>query len=143
MAKRSNTRFASSVSTVDKPSKASWNCLDAMPRNLKQAIWEAPVSINPLSVEDLVLLEGARAAIVSLGEAAAGEIAAFSAEHQMRYGYALPHVAAKAQPQRYGAFAKTITPKTRQRRLVNVNRLWPPIKKLRAKQLWKDWLKTV
>ena len=53
MRRRSNTRFARGVSIAE-PDRLSWEAFDALPAPVRAALWEAPVSINPVTVEPLL-----------------------------------------------------------------------------------------
>lgn len=97
---QSNTKFARSIATT-RPNAASWAAFDALPHSVRLALWEAPVSINPLQVRDLVNYGGEDYAVAQLVAAALSEIAMFAAEYRARYGVALPHLAAQAGLQSY------------------------------------------
>jgi hypothetical protein len=102
MAKRSNCKPAKGVST-GKMTKAAWVAFDALPRDLRRALWESPVPINPVSVA--AALEQSRPIHVlsRIRQSVRDEIELYSEEHRRRYGRELPHVAAEATVQRYNA----------------------------------------
>ena len=95
-----NTRFARGVGT-SRPNRASWHIFDALPRPLRAALWEAPVSVNPLSALELLEDGGTAYAIEALHEACASELTMFAAEYRRATGTPLPHLAAGARLQRY------------------------------------------
>ena len=101
MKRPTNSGPARGISTTD-PNAASWAALDSLPHELREILWGAPVSINPLSAEQLARVgeQYARDALVS---AIAEELARFDAQHQREHGHPLPTVAAAVQPLRYGA----------------------------------------
>jgi hypothetical protein len=97
---RSNTKFARGIST-SRPDAASWDAFDALPPRVRLALWEAPVSINPLQVRDLVDDGGADYAVEQIVSAVRGELAMFAADYRARFGVALPWMAAQARLQSY------------------------------------------
>ena len=100
--KLTNGRHAAGIST-SRATRDSWAILDALPPVVRRALHAAPVSINPASAHALIHYYdyGPNAAAAALLEAAATEIQAFAAEHQVQHGYPLPHVAAGATVQPY------------------------------------------
>ena len=101
----SNSRVARGIKTTTvKP--ASWQAFDALPRPVREVIWMAPQSINPIDAETLVRMAGAEDAAMSLIDAVYREIQQFSDDHRRRYARPLPHVAAGATLQRYDAAAR-------------------------------------
>lgn len=86
----------------ERPSPASWDALDRLPPAMRLTIWQAPVSINPLSALELIQMSGGiEEAVAEIHFLSECEIAAFSRDHQTRHGYPLPHVAAHVDPQPY------------------------------------------
>ena len=101
MKRPTNSGPARGISTTD-PTAASWDALDSLPRPLREILWGAPVSINPLSAEQLAR-DGEQYARDALTRAIAEELARFNAQHRRSHGHPLPTVAAGVQPLRYGA----------------------------------------
>lgn len=97
--KPTNSAVARGISTA-KVSDKSWLVFDALPPAVREAIWSAPVSVNPLTIEPL-LANGWVEAIAALQGAIDREVQMFAEQHRLAYGSALPHVAAGATLQRY------------------------------------------
>lgn len=110
MKRPTNSGPARGISTAD-PTAASWAAFDRLSRRLRQILWGAPVSINPLSVEALARTgdEYARDALASAIEQ---ELRQFDAQHRRDHGCPLPALAADVSPLRYGV----ATVRTRRRR---------------------------
>ena len=100
MAKRDNGGHARSIRT-ERPSSTTWDTFDALPREVRYALWAAPVAISPASAAGLIEYGGSRYAVREIASACAGELEAFAREHRTRHGYELPHVAAEAEVMGY------------------------------------------
>lgn len=101
---RTNSQVAAGIS-VSTVSAATWRILDTLPSAVRRALHEAPVSINPASIQELLAWHGygSQDAAQAVREAGLGEVEAFAAQHLMQHGYALPHQAAGATLQPYEA----------------------------------------
>lgn len=95
-----NSHVARGIGTST-PSAPSWAAFDQLPRKVREAMWEAPVPINPINAQELVELAGVEEAVSALVEAIMKEVRLFAEQHQRRMGYELPHVAAEVSMQRY------------------------------------------
>ena len=93
--RRGNTRLARGITTTV-PKRQSWQAFDALPRSVREVIWGATVSINPLDAADLVAAGGTDYAARVLRDAIGQEVLRFASEHRQRYGVDLPHLAASA-----------------------------------------------
>jgi hypothetical protein len=102
MPKPTNSVIAAGIATTE-PNAVSWLAFDALPRAMREIVWGAPVSINPVFVRDLVDADGPRAAAEALAGAIASEVARFNAQHRARHGYSLATVAAGVKPLGYAA----------------------------------------
>ena len=111
---RSNSRIAGGISSTN-PHAASWEALDRLPPRLRHLLWEAPVSINPLSAERL-LDSGVSRAADQLTDAIRKEVRLFGAEYRKRHGHDLPHLAAEASLQPYAAVTLSSSRHRRRRR---------------------------
>jgi hypothetical protein len=117
MPKPTNSAVASGIATTE-PNAVSWLAFDALPRAVREIVWGAPVSINPLSVRDLVDADGPKAAAEALAGAIASEVARFDRQHRARHGYSLATVAAGIKPLGYAA--PVVNGSSRNRRLRRV-----------------------
>lgn len=98
---RSNTRFARGIAIVRK-NTASWVALDALPREVRRLIWEAPVSIDPVSASAVLDEYGdVYETLIYLRGCIDTELNLFAEEYRRKHGTSLPHSAAGAQLQRY------------------------------------------
>jgi hypothetical protein len=116
MSKPTNSAIAAGIATTE-PSAVSWEAFDALPRAVREIAWGAPVSINPLHIEDLVRSDGA-GTIAALSQAIEAEVARFDQQHRARHGYSLATVAAGVKPLRYAGVV--VTRLSRSRRLRHV-----------------------
>lgn len=99
MRKPTNSAVARGVST-SVPRAASWIAFDALPHSVREVIWSAPVSVNPLTIEPL-LAHGLGEAIAALRGAIDREVQMFAEQHRQAHGCVLPHVAAGVTLQGY------------------------------------------
>ena len=92
-------------------------CLDALPLELKWAIWEGVIAWSPFIVRDCLLLvlaagfthkRACRAVVAKLQDSNAEEIAGFARRWPGRWG-SYPHVAAQATVQPYDARKSSLT----------------------------------
>jgi hypothetical protein len=102
MPKPTNSAIAAGIGTTE-PNAVSWLAFDTLPRAVREIVWGAPVSINPLSVRDLVDADGPKAAAAALSGVIATEVARFNAQHRARHGYSLATVAAGVKLLGYAA----------------------------------------
>lgn len=100
MARRNNCAPARGVST-SKMTRATWATFDALPREVRQALWESPVPINPDSAAAALAWTSVREVLARIERNVLGEIDLFAAQHRGQHGYELPHVAADASLVRY------------------------------------------
>lgn len=101
MKRPTNTTLAAGIGTTE-PNAASWETYDRLPHAVRELLWGAPVSINPLSVEALARDGDFDEAIAVLIGAIMAEIRKFDQQHRRAHGYPLPAVASGVAPLRYG-----------------------------------------
>jgi len=112
-----NSAVAKGIGTTE-PNAASWAAFDGLPRLLRRVLWEAPVSINPLSVAALVEDGDDDYARIALGQAIGEEVLRFNAEHKRDHGYPLPAIAARVSPQRHRDDIPPTKPKAGKREII-------------------------
>jgi hypothetical protein len=100
-----NSAVASGIATAE-PGADSWLSFDNLPREVREILWGAPVSINPLTIAPLVSDGGVDYAASTTIGAIRDEIGKFDRQHNEQHGYRLPSVASGVQPLRYGAGLK-------------------------------------
>jgi hypothetical protein len=100
--RRTNAAMARGIASTE-PDAASWHVFDALPRQVRVALWAAPLPINPVQVRDLVRAYGVDDALSALADAIRSEVDTYAADHARRHGSPLPHVAARASLQGYEA----------------------------------------
>ncbi len=101
MTSRNNCKPARGVST-GKMTAATWAAFDALPREVRRALWESPVPINPDSVAQALAWASVREVLARIERNIYQEVDLFAEQHRRRHGYELPHVAADVGMQRYG-----------------------------------------
>jgi hypothetical protein len=100
--RRTNATVAQGI-TSTRPDERSWQVFDTLPHEVRAALWEAPLPINPMSVAPM-LSSGTDWTVEQIRHASHQELFAFGREHQAQHGYPLPHLAARARLQPYAVF---------------------------------------
>jgi hypothetical protein len=112
--KPTNSIIAAGVATTELNAD-SWNAFDDLPRAVREVLWGAPVSINPLTIAPLVD-DGIEYALTTTTGAIRQETALFDRQHKAKHGYALPAVASGVATLRYGDALKPTVNRARRRR---------------------------
>ncbi len=85
----------------------TWATFDALPREVRRALWESPVPINPDSVAQALSWAGVHEVLARIERNVYQEVSLFADQHRLRHGYELPHVAADVGMQPYQAVRST------------------------------------
>lgn len=104
-------QFFSGYTSTQIKLQAGFQHFDSFPPVVKQAFWQLTVTFDPVPVglwlRAHVTPQDALVAVELICAAEKDDLLVFGHNYRARFGAPLPHLAAQATIQRYGAFAAT------------------------------------
>lgn len=104
------------------PNALSWEVYDRLPHAIREVLWGSTVSINPISVRDILREADQDETIRCLLGSIYHELQTFDREHEQRHGYRLPAMAARVVPLRYLSETKPAKPSRKRHEIIRRRR---------------------